>query len=664
MNSTKNADRDPGEDLLQEDQEHKIGKHVAKSVDAEKPYNEARKKLKKDKAANRDRDKGRQSSATPLWYAGALLGIGAVEWLINYESFSGFFDVPAIATGWTITVAIMVAVASHVHGEWCKQPIRREQLRDGEQSDQGYRLIFWLVSVGFVVALGFVVAVRYQSWSDLSGLGVELSVWPKVSMTLASNVIVWLIGVWVAYVAHSEGHYTKHHRGFNRTRKRYERAERTLKKYQSKLGVGRSTTEKEAIAAYIEDQRKSQRTSTALLILTAAAVLFVQTADAQFGSEYDIDHFCSDANVAAANPIRRTVVYVDETVAVPSDFATDKSRFLERGERALAIALGRSEWFAQLESKLTASLMASERVAVVLVRANGDVEEVAQFCWPDYGKEQRIEISSRGWERFFVANPLDDLETQRDIAFARVRSALAKAVSEDSLSRVGKNYVRALSRDEGRLRNQRDQFVRVIFYGGMIEDSEYGAVLSEDSPSNLARRAVERTSMRLGGASFYLYGLRDTTDDLLNFWNELFRRGGGQLAALGSDLALVAKVPTSIHGFSLEVDAAPPERVRRGRATVLVAEGGEIVDGAIVLAGTFRSALSGNLSCSDKEMACSSQCSLRAETTRSVYFKSLPAERLELTGTGANLEGYIGEGDDGQPSRAYAAVSAKALDCE
>lgn len=663
MNSTKNADRDPGEDLLQGDQDRKMTKHVQKFVHAEKPYNEAREKLKKDKAANRDRDKGRQSSATARWYAFALLGIGALEWLINYESFSGFFNVPAIAIGWTIAVAIMVAVASHVHGEWCKQPIRREQLRDGEQSDQGYRLIFWLVSVGFVVALGFVVAVRYQSWSDLSGLGVELSVWPKVSIALASNVIVWLLGVWVAYVAHSEGHYTKYHRGFNRTRKRYEMAEKTLKDYQSKLGVGRSLTEEEKIADLIERKCKMARTPTAPLILAAATVLFVQTADAQFSSEYDIDQFCSDTNVAAANPIRRTVVYVDETVVVPSDFATDQSHFRER-ERALAIALGRSEWYAQLESKLTASLMASERVAVVLVRANGDVEEVAQFCWPDYGKEQRIEISSRGWERFFVANPLDDLETQRDIAFARVRSALAKAVSEDSLSSVGKNYVRALSRDEGRLRNQRGQFVRVIFYGGMIEDSEYGTVLSEDSPRNLARRAVERTSMRLGGASFYLYGVRDASDDLLTFWNELFRRGGGQLAALGSDLALVAKVPTAIHGYSLEVDVAPPERVRRGRATVLVAEGGEIVDGAVVLAGTFRSALSGNLSCSDEDMVCSSQCSLRAETTRSVYFKSLPAERLELTGTGANLEGYIGEGDDGQPSRAYAAVSAKALGCE
>ena len=393
-------------------------------------------------------------------------------------------------------------------------------------------------------------------------------------------------------------------------------------------------------------------------------MLCIQPAHAQFSSEYNIDQFCSDTNVAAANPLRRTVVYVDETIAVPNEFASDHAKDTDDWKRTLANSLRTIEWYTQLESKLTASLMASEHVAVLLVRNDGSVEDAAEFCWPGYGEKQREEIAARGVLGWFTTDPVDELATQRSVAFALVRSALAEGLSAGSSPSAGKNYIRALSRDEGRLRNERGRFVRVIFYGGMMEDSEYGSVQGDGSPRDLARRAVERTSLRLGGASFYIYGPRDISDKLQAFWSELLRRGGGQLAALGSDLALVAKVPTTLHRFSLEVDVAPPEHVRRGRATVLVAQGDEVVDGAIVLAGTFRAALSGNLSCSEGSNACSSSCDLRVETRRSVYFKSLPRETLEITGTNGSLEGYIGERDSGQPSRAYAKVSAKAEGCE
>ena len=219
--------------------------------------------------------------------------------------------------------------------------------------------------------------------------------------------------------------------------------------------------------------------------------------------------------------------------------------------------------------------MASEHVTIALVRQSGIVESVAEFCWPGYGEGQMREIADRGLlESFFTANPVDDLPTQRSVAFALGRGALAKSlVAGAPSSGEGRHYVRALSRDEGRLRSERGRFVRVLIFGGMAEDSEYGAVLEEDAPRDLARRAVERTSLRLGGASFYIYGPGDFSDNVRNFWTELLRRGGGQLAALGSDLALVAKVPTALHRFNLEVEAPPPERVRRGIATVLSPKG-------------------------------------------------------------------------------------------
>lgn len=669
MNYTKSADRD----VLQGHQKAKVNKLLHEETRSWSAYEKAKKELDDDRVYQYEKTQGRESRKTPWWlYVIALLGIGVVEWLINYHSFMAFFGVPALALGFTIAVAIMVAIASHFHGTLLKQPIRRQELRRGDDlSNQGYR--WWLlgVSLGLLGAFVFVVAVRYLSWSDLNELGVALPVWPKVLTTLLSNVLVWIIGGAVAFGAHSEGQYTARQGKRDSAQRRYEKSSQSMNRYQGELQAGRPPEQATEVKAYIEKERTNRRETeaasslTSVIFLIAAVTLCVQQANAQFSTEYDVDQFCSDANVAAAQPSRRTVVYVDETIAVPDEFFTDHPKGTQKWHRALANALSSSEWYTQLESKLTASLMASEHIAVVVVRSDGSVEDVTEFCWPDYNEKQREEIAARGlFESFFRANPMDDLPTQRNVAFALLRGALAENLSAGDSSNTGKNYVRALSRDEGRLRNEPGKFVRVIFYGGMMEDSEYGSVSRDDAPRDLARRAVERTSLRLGGASFYVYGPRDPGDKLHAFWSELLRRGGGQLATLGSDLALVAKIPTALHRFSLAVDVAPPERVRRGNATVLVAAGGEVVDGAIVLAGTFRAALSGNLSCGEGAGTCSSSCNLAVETSRSVYFKSLPRETLELEGTKGSLEGYIGESDNGQPSRAYAKVAAKADACE
>ena len=668
MTDTTSAQKD---DLLQRHQRTKLNELLARETTSWSKYEEAKRELSKDRVYQHERDHGRESRATPWWYIGALVGIGLVEWLINYDSFERFLGVPAWALGTTFVVAIFVAIASHVHGTLAKQPTRRQELRLSDDLSDGAGYLWGVVAISvilFAVFL-FVVLVRYLAWSELNQIGVEASVWPKVWTTLLSNVFVWAIGGAVAWGAHSKGQYTKRQAERDKTKRRYDKAEQSVNKYRGELQANRPSEQADEVEAHIERERVNRRKTTsslaAMTFLIAMAMLCIQPANAQLSSEYDIDQFCTDANVAAANPLRQTVVYVDETIAAPSDFASDHAKETNDWKRALADGLRTSEWYTQLESKLTASLMASEHVTVLLVRADGSVEDVAEFCWPGYGEKQREEIAARGvLESFFTADPVDELATQRSVAFALVRSALAEGLSTGALPSAGKNYIRALSRDEGRLRNERGRFVRVIFYGGMVEDSEYGSVQGDDSPRDLARRAVERTSLRLGGASFYIYGPRDISDKLQAFWSELLRRGGGQLAALGSDLALVAKVPTTLHRFSLEVDVAPPEHVRRGRATVLVAQGDEVVDGAIVLAGTFRAALSGNLSCSEGSNACSSSCDLRVETRRSVYFKSLPRETLEITGTNGSLEGYIGERDSGQPSRAYAKVSAKAEGCE
>lgn len=661
--------QDANDDLLQVHQKAKLSKLLDKETRSWSKYERAESELGKDRVYRYEEAHGRETRPTRWWwYVIGLLGIGAVEYLLNFESFRALFGVPALALGFTITVAIMVAIASHFHGTLLKQPIRRQELRSSDDlSNQGYR--WWLlgVSFGLLGALGFVVAVRYLSWSELDDLGVELSVWPKVLTTLLSNVLVWIIGSAFAFWAHSEGQYTQRQGERDRAEREYTSANQSVNSYQGELQAGRPPEQEGEVKGYVERERASRRQAASALALVlfvlAVTSLCVQPARAQFSSEYDIDQFCGVAKVAAAEPARRTVIYLDESAAVPADFRADDAKGAEGRSRALAKALASSEWFAQLRSKLSASLMASEHVAVVLVRYDGSVEDVADLCWPGYSERQREDIASRGFlESFLRADPRDDLPTQRDVAFARVRTALAESMAA-SVSRNGGSYVRALSRDEGRLRSADDRFVRVIFFGSMAEESEYRSAMEGKAPAESARRAVERTSLRLGGASFYIYGVRDASDGLEAFWRQLIRSGGGQLAAWGAELALVAKVPRAHHQFSLEVEVAPPEHIRRGRATVLVAEGGEVVDGAVVLAGAFRATLSGSLSCGGGGDVCTSSCDLRVETRQSVYFKSLPRETMELAGTSGSLEGYIGESDYGQPSRAYARVLAKVEGC-
>ena len=263
-------------ELLPGDQGRKLSKRVEKVVNAEKKYDEARRNLESNWISRRDTEKGRQPSATAWWYVLALLGGGAVEWLLNYESFSGLFGVPALATGSTVLVAVMVAFASHMHGEWCRQPIRREQLRAGKQSEQGYRWVFWGVSVSLLVVFGFVVTVRFLSWSELSELGLELSVWPKVLTTLADNVIVWVIGGVLSFFAHSEGHYTKQHRIADRARRRYERANRSRTKYVGLLDADRSAVEKERLSAVVEGEFDKYRRSSIPMLFWMAVATFLR----------------------------------------------------------------------------------------------------------------------------------------------------------------------------------------------------------------------------------------------------------------------------------------------------------------------------------------------------------------------------------------------------
>ena len=658
---------------LPHEQQSKLDKLIDDCGKAADRLDEAKTEFERDKlyqSEYRDRD----ARKTPWWYGVLILGIGCVEWLINYESFLASFSVPAVAMGFTIAVAAMVAWASHFHGTLLKQPIGFESVKHSHPNyKKGAKYALLFTSLGLLIALVWVGGTRYVWVKDLGELGVAVSVWPKVVMTLASNIIVWLIGGAIAYAAHSEGKYTKRQETWVRAQRTYEATRKKLDRFVNELKASRPADQRRQLEDQVVDpgkkRRADQHISALLCVFTIG--LFGVAAEAQLlGGEYDIDQFCADANIAAAAPFRRTVVYVDETLAVPSGIepAPSSPSEQEDWQRSLAVALSDSDWYQQLETKLRTSLLPSEHVTVVGMSAHqGATHDLAEFCWPGYSEGQRKQIESKGLLRFFTSDPIKALKTQRQVAFAKTRQAIAERMSGSAPTATTRQYVKALSRDEGRLRSQRGDFVRAIWYARMIEESEYGSIAKANAPRQLAKQAVERTSLRLGGAAFHVYGVEEgeLLDKAQTFWDELINAGGGYLATFGGDLALVGEVPQAMHELRFEIEVpSPGNPVRRGRASLLVAQGGEIVDGTVVVAGAFRSALGGVFTCEAAQTPCAARCNLRAETRRSVLFKSLPHETIELDGTASDLRGYIGEPDEGGTNNAHAKIAAKTDGCD
>lgn len=142
------------------------------------------------------------------------MGIGSVEWLINYEAFYGNFEVPAIAAGFTIAVALAVAAASHEDGTVWKQ--REYYFGEYRRHHQKLWKLLWIGFITLAVFGAFVfvgwnryswVMTMLQQISGSSGgiLGVsgpEINVTQKVIMSVIGNALVWIVGVWVAYVVH------------------------------------------------------------------------------------------------------------------------------------------------------------------------------------------------------------------------------------------------------------------------------------------------------------------------------------------------------------------------------------------------------------------------------------------------------------------------------
>ena len=629
-------------------------------------FSQAEKLLSEDRSCQEQLLLG--AKKTHWIYLVFLLFIGAAEWLINYEAFREYIRVPAMAAGFTIIVALVVAYASHLHGAILKQPYLRNVMRHTHRDhDKGIASLYIASIIVFVLSLVFVAWARYAWASDIGEIGVEVDVTMKVLITLIGNILVWGVGCFISYGFHSRGHYMSQHKDVEKTRRAHEKAEARMRKYTTALIADAPSERQNEMEHEISTRRAAVISTGVFLMICAGTLMTTASIEAQFDDEYDIQQFCSSEFVELAKPFRETVVYYDENsvgkAMTSAEFESVKS---------IAARIKTLGWITDLESKLRGSLQPSELVTFVSLVHDSELtrKEISEFCWPDYTEQRKKEIENRGFvSTFFGRDPIEDLDTQRDVFFARIRQSMAEHTFANSSRRweSGK-YVKALVRDEARLRPRRNESVRVIWYGRMLEKFPEGEISGVADAIEFARQEVTRTSLNLGGSVFYLYGISqdDHYDESMAFWNELIHRAGGYLGSFGTDLALTAQSPRETYSVEIKIDMAPPENIRRGRMMLSVAESGELVDSTIVVAGQFRSVISGQMNCEEGRSICDSKCSIDAEMRRSVVFRGLERESLILDGEPSALTGFIGQRDEGQDveNRAYKSVSGYMLNCE
>jgi len=196
-------------------------KDVIRQAEASQPYlDKKHEKIKADQHYEQliQGEGGRPVNlfAHTWWYILILIAITSIEWLINYDSFFDWTRIPAVAAGFTIGMALAVALAAHVHGEHLKQ----RNTRFGPASDHWGRDIYFLLIATAALGIAVMVAgyARYSSaMHNISsqigitniieeGISKQIDPLTEVYFSLGINLIVWLIGLIVSFMSHDENH--------------------------------------------------------------------------------------------------------------------------------------------------------------------------------------------------------------------------------------------------------------------------------------------------------------------------------------------------------------------------------------------------------------------------------------------------------------------------
>lgn len=171
------------------------------------------------------------------FYVLALLAIGSVEWLINYDILYRFFQIPAWAAGVTIALGLAVALASHGLGVLIKQgPHRFHHRQYGRRSSDWGLLALSTVSILAVLAVA--AASRYVVYlhdiadtckPDVFGRPVVCDIHPArdVAISLFGNGLAILVGVLFSWYVHDEDpDYMAATADFRQADRRFQRARR------------------------------------------------------------------------------------------------------------------------------------------------------------------------------------------------------------------------------------------------------------------------------------------------------------------------------------------------------------------------------------------------------------------------------------------------------
>jgi len=189
------------------------------------------------------------------WFYWLLIAfVGIFEIFINFDAFSSLkFMTPLTATGSTVVIAILLALASHLHGAFFKE----FQFRFGDQGRQGDKGVAWrtffLGTVALMVVLAAVWYARANYFKDTvmeaAVIGGTPPSWlATVGGSLLQNVGVWVTGTIISYLCHDADPE------FPELRKSKDLHSSRYRKLESKLN-GEIEKELRRIDAQSQDQR-------------------------------------------------------------------------------------------------------------------------------------------------------------------------------------------------------------------------------------------------------------------------------------------------------------------------------------------------------------------------------------------------------------------------
>ncbi|MCK9394485.1 MAG: hypothetical protein M0Q44_02715 [Methylobacter sp.] len=228
-----------GEIVEKQKEYEQIQASAEKKHEADSKYEDAKKKVTDlevgYKAMYRDEGQREAKDFSLIAYGALLFGVGAAEWMVNYETFLNFSEVPLMAAGATILVAAAVAFAAHFHGTMLKG--HQHFFGDHVETPKKNSHIRWFVIVSIILAVAFggVGGARYllvaSQVSQLGGgagglLGgdvITINVGQVVTVSMVINIFVWFVGAAIAYAVHDENPaFTDKLREYKKAKKIFE----------------------------------------------------------------------------------------------------------------------------------------------------------------------------------------------------------------------------------------------------------------------------------------------------------------------------------------------------------------------------------------------------------------------------------------------------------